>query len=163
MICNSCGTTNRDDAQFCRGCGTPLAAPQPPPRPPSSPLPSDPPGYSGYQSQFTPGSSNPLQNPNYGNYQAPLPPKASGRATAALILSLLSLVTCLPFLSIPGMILGKLEMNAIAQGQASAAGLGYAKAGFWVGLIVTVLMCGGTIIAAAFGFLGSILGALSNL
>lgn len=169
MICTSCGTTNRDDAQFCRGCGTSLISPpqQPSaPIPPSSPLPPDPPpsAYPGYQSQYPPGQSNPLYNPNpgYGNYQAPLPAGPSGKAIASLILSILSLFTCGPFLSIPGMILGKMEMNAIAQVKSSQAGLGYAKAGFWIGLIATVVFCGGFIIAAAFGFLGSILSAISS-
>lgn len=167
MICTSCGTTNRDDAQFCRGCGTALTTPpqQPStPRPPSSPLPPEPPpsSYPGYQSQYPPGQSNPLHNPGYGNYQAPLPAGPSGKATASMILSIVSFFTCGPFLSIPGMIMGKLEMNAIAQGQSPQAGLGYAKAGFWIGLIVTILYCGGGIIAAAFGFLGSILNAVGT-
>lgn len=157
MICTSCGTTNRDDAQFCRGCGTSLTTP-----PRSSPT-ADPPGYAGYQSQYAPGPSNPLQNPSYGNYQPPLPATPSGKATASMILSIISIFTCGPLLSIPGMIMGKLEMNAIAQGQSSPAGLGYAKAGFWIGLIVTALSCGGVILAAAFGFLGSILSALGNV
>ncbi len=146
MICTSCGTTNRDDAQFCRGCGNALTSPQAPPatpRPPSSPLPPDPPsaGYAGYQSQYPPGQSNPLSNPGYGNYQAPMPAGASGKAIASLILSIVSIFTCGPLLSIPGMIIGKLEMNAITQGQSSPAGMGYAKAGFWIGVVVTALSC----------------------
>ena len=167
MICTSCGTTNRDDAQFCRGCGTALTSPpQPPstPKPPSSPLPPDPPpaSYSGYQSQYPSGQSNPLYNPNpgYGNYQAPMPAGASGKAIASLILSIVSIFTCGPLLSIPGMIIGKMEMNAITQGQSSPAGMGYAKAGFWIGLIVTAISCLGTIlwfVLFALGMVGSIL------
>lgn len=146
MICTSCGTTNRDDAQFCRGCGTALITPpqQPStPRPPSSPLPSDPlpNNYPGYQSQYPPGQSNPLQNPSYGNYQAPLPTGPSGKAIASLILSIVSIFTCGPLLSIPGLIIGKMEMNAIAEGRSPQAGMGYAKAGFWIGVVVTALSC----------------------
>ena len=37
------------------------------------------------------------------------------------------------------MILGKIEMNAIRQGQAPLAGEGIAKAGFYIGLVVTIL------------------------
>jgi tetrahydromethanopterin S-methyltransferase subunit G len=37
------------------------------------------------------------------------------------------------------MILGKMEMNAIRQGQAPTAGEGIAKAGFYIGLVVTIL------------------------
>ena len=37
------------------------------------------------------------------------------------------------------MILGKMEMNAIRQGQAPPAGEGVAKAGFYIGLVMTIL------------------------
>ncbi len=140
MICTSCGVNNRDDAQFCRGCGAALGNPfQNPSAPPTptAPPPSAPPSYPGYQSQFP-------QPPTYGGgggYQAPLPVGPSGKAIASLILSIVSIFTCGPLLSIPGMIIGKMEMNDIAAGRAPAAGLGYAKAGFWIGVVVTALSC----------------------
>lgn len=101
------------------------------------PPPNPTPNYSGYQSQFP-------QPPTYsggGGYQAPLPTGPSGKAIASLILSIVSIFTCGPLLSIPGLIIGKMEMNDIAAGRAPAAGLGYAKAGFWVGVVVTALSC----------------------
>jgi uncharacterized membrane protein len=102
----------------------------------STPFPPDPPPpYVGYQSQ------QPPMNPGYGNYQAPLPSGPSGKAIASLILSIVSIFTCGPLLSIPGLIIGKMEMNDIAAGRSSAAGLGYAKAGFWIGVVVTALSC----------------------
>lgn len=58
-----------------------------------------------------------------------------------MVLSIISIFTCGPLLSIPGLIIGKMEMNDIAAGRAPAAGLGYAKAGFWIGVVVTVLSC----------------------
>ncbi|MBO0857504.1 MAG: DUF4190 domain-containing protein [Chloracidobacterium sp.] len=58
-----------------------------------------------------------------------------------MILSIVSIVTCGPFLSIPGMIMGKMEMNAIREGQSPQAGENFAKAGFYVGLVVTILSC----------------------
>ena len=70
-----------------------------------------------------------------------MPPGASGKAIASLILSIVSIFTCGPLLSIPGLIIGKMEMNAITQGQSSPAGMGYAKAGFWIGVVVTALSC----------------------
>ena len=36
---------------------------------------------------------------------------------------------------------GKMEMNAISQGQSPQAGENFAKAGFYVGLVVTILTC----------------------
>jgi hypothetical protein len=58
-----------------------------------------------------------------------------------MVLSIISVVTCGPFLSIPGMIMGKMEMSAIRQGQSPQAGENFAKAGFYVGLVVTILSC----------------------
>jgi hypothetical protein len=58
-----------------------------------------------------------------------------------MILSIVAIFTCGPFLSIPGMIIGKMEMNAIQQGQAPPAGETFAKVGFYLGLGVTILSC----------------------
>ena len=140
MICTSCGVNNRDDAQFCRGCGAALGNPFQNPSPPNpnvQPPPPANPSYPGYQSQYP-------QPPTYaggGGYQAPLPAGPSGKAIASMVLSIISIFTCGPFLSIPGLIIGKMEMNEIAAGRAPAAGLGYAKAGFWIGIVVTALSC----------------------
>ena len=108
---------------------------------PSSNQPT-PPGYQPYQS-------------SYADYTPPLPQSASGRAIASMVLSLVSLVTCGPFLSIPGMILGKMEMNAIREGQAPRAGETFAKIGFYFGLGMTALSC----LAVLIGFCFAILGA----
>ena len=166
MICTSCGTTNRDVAQFCRGCGTALMSPPPQPSP-GSPLSTDvpPTSYPGYQSQYPPSQANPLYNPGYGSYQAPMPAGASGKATASLILSIISIFAspCLMFmvpasflLSVAGMILGKLEMTAISEGRSPAAGLSYAKAGFWIGLIMTALSCLGFSLLMGLGLMSSL-------
>ena len=56
-----------------------------------------------------------------------------------MVLSIISPFTCWILLSIPGMILGKLEMNAIRDGQAPKAGETFAKIGFYVGIAVTAL------------------------
>jgi hypothetical protein len=160
MICTSCGVNNRDDAQFCRGCGNalgnPYQTPAPPPNPTAPPPPNPASNYPGYQSQF------PQQPPTYGGggYQAPMPAGASGKAIASLILSIISIFTCIPLFSIAGLILGKMEMNAIAAGQSSPAGLGMAKAGFWIGVVMTVITCLGGILYVvlfALGVMGSAL------
>lgn len=58
-----------------------------------------------------------------------------------MILSIVSVFTCGPLLSIPGLILGKMELNAIRQGQAPAAGETFAKIGFYLGIAATALSC----------------------
>jgi hypothetical protein len=77
--------------------------------------------------------------------EAPAEP-ASGRATAALVLAILSYVLCLGFLTgIPAAILGRIELTAIDEGRAPEAGRTRATIGMVGGLIATVgtCLCGG--------------------
>jgi hypothetical protein len=151
MFCTRCGANNLDTDQFCRSCSSPLARPggaqgqgassgsPQQPYPYSTPGPGQqqqpPQGYApypGYQAQPQYSYANQMSSRQNG---------ASGRAIAAMILSIISIFTCGPLLSIPGMILGKSEMNAIRQGQAPPAGDTFAKVGFYLGLGVTILSC----------------------
>jgi hypothetical protein len=67
---------------------------------------------------------------------------ASGRATAAMVLGIVSIVLCLGFLSgIPAAILGKLELTAIDEGRAPEAGRTRATVGMVMGLLATVASC----------------------
>jgi hypothetical protein len=75
----------------------------------------------------------------------PPPAQASGRAVAALVLGILSIVACWFFTGIPAAILGKMELNDIEKGIAPAAGKGFATAGFWMGIIVSGCSCLGMI------------------
>ncbi len=176
MFCTKCGNHNLDDAHICRACSAPLVRresrtaplPAPPPTggPPSPaptlryadpPRPSAPPGYGSPGSgQPAPPSYQPYQS-GYANYTPPMPQSASGRAIASMVLSLVSLVAgCGPLTSVPGMILGKMEMNAIRDGQAPRAGEIFAKIGFYVGLAVTALSCLAALIALFFVLLGAL-------
>ena len=160
MFCTKCGSLNSEEAQLCSHCSAPLTrsarqSSSPPPAPPQSSYP----GYSSSGNQPMPPSYQPYQGyqSNYAGYNPPMPASASGRAIAAMVLSIVSFVTCGPFLSIPGLILGKVELNAIREGRAPQAGETYAKVGFYLGIAVTVLYClGGAIwtIIAFFGALG---------
>jgi hypothetical protein len=148
MFCTRCGANNLDTDQFCRSCSAPLTKPGGAPGA-SSGQPQQPYSYS------TPGhgqQQQPPQNyPPYPGYQGYPPPQygyanqmysqqsASGRAITSLVLSVISIFMCALFTSVPGMILGKMEMNAIRQGQAPLAGEGIAKAGFYIGLVVTIV------------------------
>ncbi len=75
---------------------------------------------------------------------------ASGRAIAALIVSIVSLVMCCWPAGIVGIVLGKMEMNAIKEGRASQAGETMAKVGFYMGIAVTVI----SLVFTALYFLG---------
>jgi hypothetical protein len=79
---------------------------------------------------------------------------ASGRAIAAMVLGILSLVLCCfgwP-VGIVGIVLGKMEMNAIQEGRAPQAGETMAKVGFFLGIVGTAI----SILFTAFYFLGII-------
>ncbi|MGH9800853.1 MAG: DUF4190 domain-containing protein, partial [Blastocatellia bacterium] len=130
MFCTQCGTQNSDDAGFCRNCSKPLTRPVKQhssssyanPSPYNSPSQQTPPPYPGYQGP-------PVYQSSFANQPMTQQDNASGRAIASMVLSILGLVMCAFFTSIPGMILGKMEMNAIAAGQASKAGETLAKIG----------------------------------
>ena len=155
MYCTRCGTKNAEESMFCTNCSEPLARRRPtqpasqgetqPPRPyafpttPQAPPSSSP--YPGYQSSYTPGQ---IYQPYQSSYAAQPPVvggSASGRSIASMVLSIIGIAGCGPLTSIPGMILGKVEMNAIKEGRAPKAGDIFAKVGFYLGLVVTVLYC----------------------
>jgi hypothetical protein len=149
MFCTRCGANNLDTDQFCRSCGATLvksggaqgassgSAQQPYPY--STP-------NAGQQQQQSQGYTP------YPGYQGHPPPQygyadqmpmqqggASGRAIAALITSIVSLVICCWPASIVGIVLGKMEMNAIQDGRAPRAGETMAKVGFYLGIVATAL------------------------
>jgi hypothetical protein len=64
---------------------------------------------------------------------------ASGRAIAAMVLSIVSIVMCCLPTSIVGLVLGKQEMNAISEGRAPQAGETMAKVGYYLGIVATAL------------------------
>ncbi len=159
MFCTRCGANNLDTDQFCRSCSAPLTKPGGPSGAssgsPQQPYPYSPPGHGQQQQQAQTYTPYPgyqgYPPPQHGYANQPYPQQgASGRAIASLVLSLVSIIMmCGPLTSIPGMILGKMEMNAIRQGQASSAGEGIAKAGFYIGLVWTIL-CGLVILGYIF-------------
>lgn len=75
--------------------------------------------------------------PHYG----PQAPGASGRAIASLVLAILSFVCCGFLAGIPAILLGRMEEAAINRGQAPEAGRTFAKIGWILGLVSTVLNC----------------------
>jgi hypothetical protein len=175
MFCPRCGTQNAADARFCRNCAhtfTQTAGQQPPAAPnpwqasaqkPPADLPY--PGYQGPSAQPPSLSGYPSAPPNLQQSYASSGQQqgASGRAIASLVLMLAGFfIGCGPFLSIPALILGKQELDAIRSGQAPKAGETLAKFGFYGGIAVTILYCGlGVLYGVLIGFAG-IIGAFSG-
>jgi len=75
---------------------------------------------------------------------------ASGRAIAAMVVGIVSLVMCCWPASIVSIVLGKMEMNAIKEGRAPQAGETMAKVGFYMGIVVTAV----SLLATALYFIG---------
>ncbi len=156
MFCTRCGTQNSDGTAFCRSCSAPLVKLSDTPRQPgesSNPSPYATPGNQSYepsqpssQTPYPGYQGHPVYQSGYANQPPAQQGSASGRAIASIILSILGLVACGFLTSIPGLILGKMEMNAIKAGQAPKAGETLAKIGFYVGITATALYCLGGII-----------------
>ncbi|MFA4874361.1 MAG: DUF4190 domain-containing protein [bacterium] len=88
---------------------------------------------------------------------------ASGRAVAALILGILSLV-CMGFLAgIPAIILGSMELRDIKAGRVPAAGESPAKVGYVLGIIGTALTCLTILAIVLMIVLGISLGSMSDV
>jgi hypothetical protein len=129
--------------------------------------PPNPDPYGAYMSQHQPPGYSPSYPPapSYPGAQPPTANSPSGRAVVSLVLSIMSVVfTCCfvffaPVMSIAGMVLGKMEMNAIRAGQAPAAGETMAKVGFWMGLVMTILSA----VLIVFQIIFGVFSVLSNL
>jgi hypothetical protein len=173
MFCTRCGANNLDADQFCRSCSSPLVKPggaqqgQPvssgspqQPYPYSSPYPSPGPGQQQQPPQGYPGYQGYPQQQQYG-YGAQMPIQqggASGRAISALVLSIISFVTCCLPVGIIGIVLGKMEMNAIQEGRASRAGESLAQVGFYRGIVATAL----SLLVGGLYFLGALASIAGN-
>jgi hypothetical protein len=87
-------------------------------------------------------------------------PSSSGRATTALVLGILGIVCCqlcAPF----AWYIGGQELKAIRAGAAPAAGEGTAKAGWFLGIVGTILLLFVGLWVIFFGGM-AILGGLMN-
>lgn len=162
MYCTRCGTQNPDDAGFCRNCSNPLSKPVSTQK--QAGAYTSPANY-GDQGSATSGRSGqtpypgyqgyPVYQSSYANQQPIIQGSASGRSIAAMVLSILGIVGCGFFTSIPAIILGKMEMTAIAAGQSPKAGETLAKIGFYLGIAGTVISCLLGLIWAGLVFIGA--------
>jgi competence protein ComGC len=122
MFCSKCGAQIDDQAQFCPQCGTtsPVMAqpPAPPPGPPTQP-PYAVPGQ--YVPQYTP------------------PPPTDGKATASLILGIMSVICFGILAGIPAIILGHISRSNIQKSGGKLKGEGLALAGLIMGYFSLVL------------------------
>jgi hypothetical protein len=137
--CQNCNKPNHTDAVFCRHCASPLSAGGSQQQQQQQQQRQAPPNY-GNQQNF--GNQQ-----NYGNQQfnqqagnfAPQGDKASGRATAALVLAICGLVCCGPFTGLPAAVVGWMEVSSIKEGRSSPKGMTMAQIGLWGGIAVSII------------------------
>ena len=149
MFCFKCGASMPDDATICPQCATPVqsipTAPPPPPQasqpgaPTSSPTSAwlnVPPA----QAQYPPQQAYPPQAQPYpGQFQ----PQTDGKATASLILGILSILCFGLLTGLPAIILGHISRGNIQQSRGRLTGAGMALTGLilgYVSIISTILI-----------------------
>jgi hypothetical protein len=92
--------------------------------------------------------------PGYG-YQGP--PPNHGSAVTSLVLGILSLVMCGFFTGIPAMVTGRRVIRETRASHGTVGGEGLGQAGFWTGLVGTVLSCAsGLLVVGVFALGGTL-------
>src|SRR5689334_21604277 len=142
MFCFKCGASMPDDATICLQCATPVqsvpTAPPPPQARQGGPSPvsnsawlNAPPS----QTQYPPQQAYPPQaQPNPGQYQ----PQTDGKATASLILGILSMLCFGLLTGLPAIILGHISRGNIEQSRGRLTGAGMALTGLILGYVSIV-------------------------
>lgn len=107
------------------------------------PTPTPPPGAPAYPAASAPVPAPPPGAPAYSGTVAAAP--SNGIGVASLILAILGVIGCIPFIgSILGIIFGRIGINKAKRGEATNGGV--AKAGFWVGIAGLILAVIGAIV-----------------
>src|SRR3712207_607626 len=111
--CQNCRQKNSPDAQFCRACAAPLMGGQ---TTANQGFYQNQQWNQGFQGGQMAGGFAPQQSSG-----------VSGRAWASVLLSVGGLLLCCAFASVPGAILGWMEINAIKEGRSDPNGMKFAK------------------------------------
>ena len=141
MFCFKCGASMPDDATICPQCATPVqsvpTAPPPPQQAPQSGA-TTPTSTSAWlnvpqaQAQYQSQQAYPPQAQPYpGQFQ----PQTDGKATASLILGILSILCFGLFTGLPAIILGHISRGNIEQSRGRLTGSGMALAGLILGYV----------------------------
>jgi type II secretory pathway pseudopilin PulG len=140
MFCFKCGASMPDESTVCLQCAAPVQAAPPPaagqptiPTPPSTSAWLNPPSA---QTQYPAHSQYPSQNqPYHGQNQPSSLQQTDGKATASLILGILSLFCFSVLTGIPAIILGHISKANIRRSMGRLKGDGMATAGLIMGYI----------------------------
>jgi hypothetical protein len=151
MLCSRCGTENAVGSQFCTRCWSPMQqsasaggtqSGRPLDTAPRSSyetvpqIPAPPFGQIGPASQWTHPSTQPYAQPR----------SAGSRAVVALVLGALSSFMWCPALSIAAILVGRSELKAIEMGQSPREGHTFAKVGYILGVVFTIVHVGAVLL-----------------
>ncbi len=140
MFCFKCGASMPDESTVCPKCAAPVQA-EPPPATaqPTIPAPASTSAWLNVPpapQQHTPQPQNPSQaQPYRGQYQPPSVQQTDGKATASLVLGILSLLCFSILAGIPAIILGHMSKANIRRSMGRLKGDGMATAGLVMGYI----------------------------
>jgi type II secretory pathway pseudopilin PulG len=134
MFCFKCGASMPDDSTVCPQCAAPVQAaePQAPPQP-SIPAPASTSAWLNVPP--APQQYAPQTQPYRGQYQPPSNQQTDGKATASLVLGILSLLCFSILAGIPAIILGHMSKANIRSSMGRLKGDGMATAGLVMGYI----------------------------
>ncbi len=117
--CPRCGGFNPANSLFCSNCGLQFGMTA---------------GPANQQGPTAPPYYPPPPPPTY-----PVPAPKSNRGLIAMICAVLGFIACGPFTSVPGIVLAKMEMDAIREGRAPQSGENTAKWAFYLSIAATAI------------------------
>ncbi len=140
MFCFKCGANMPDDSTVCPKCAAPVQAETPTaPAQPTIPAPASTSAWLNVPpvpQQNVPQPQNPAQAKPYpGQYQPPSTQQTDSKATASLVLGILSLLCFSILTGIPAIILGHMSKANIRRSMGRLKGDGMATAGLVMGYI----------------------------
>jgi hypothetical protein len=107
-----------------------------------------------------PTPPTPPGQPPYAAY--PPPPPQHRSAVTALVLGILSIVLCGFFTGIPAMVMGRRVVREVRESGGRIGGEGLGQAGFWTGLIGTVLSCASAFLVVGVFALGGVVSSTGD-
>jgi type IV pilus assembly protein PilA len=139
MFCFKCGANMPDDSTVCPQCAAPVQAAPTPPPPPQASVPNPASTSAWLNVPAAPAQNAPQYPPQAQPYRGQLQPpsdlQTDGKATASLVLGILSLL-CLSILAgIPAVILGHMSKANIRRSMGRLKGDGMATAGLVMGYL----------------------------
>jgi type II secretory pathway pseudopilin PulG len=145
MFCFKCGASMPDESTVCPQCAAPVqAAPPPAEAQPTIPAPASSSAWLNVPQapqQYTPQPQNPSQAQPYRGQNQPLSAQQTDvKATASLVLGIMSLFCLSVLAGIPAIILGHMSKANIRRSMGRLKGDGMATAGLVMGYISTAAM-----------------------